>query len=102
MYQVVTTDTSVLTFARLMATCQPFKTHGGLYSKDEFSGLGQYVPFDDIELDELRSAQYVVYSYDTPIAWRTATGAWVKNCNNYSATTSKHQCRIFAAIDDLS
>lgn len=45
--------------------------------------------------DEYRAsamtARYVVFSYETPIAWVDATGAWVQPPTRYSVTTSKHQ-----------
>lgn len=37
------------------------------------------------------AADYVIYSYLTPIAWLTAQGFWVMPETRYSATTSKHQ-----------
>ena len=36
---------------------------------------------------------YVVFSYDTPIAWHLANGDWVRPNRKYSVTTSKHQGR---------
>lgn len=88
-------------FAQFLNANQEFNTHGHLKARREFAGLGEYEPFDHIELDELMMAQYVVYSYDTPIAWRTKTGAWVRNVTRYSATTSGHQTKVFSAIDLL-
>lgn len=38
---------------------------------------------------------YVVYSYDTPIAWVTASGKEVKPAVQYSASTSKHLGRLY-------
>jgi hypothetical protein len=90
-----------LQFAALLLAGQEFNTHGNLRARRGFCGLGAYVPFDDVEVDELHRAQYVVYSYDTPIAWRTNRGAWVLNQTRYGATTSKHQGKIFSAIDQL-
>lgn len=40
---------------------------------------------------EARDAVYVIYSYHTPIAWRTAAGSWVQPLTSYSPTTSRHQ-----------
>lgn len=34
---------------------------------------------------------YVVYSYDTPIAWFSPLRGWVVPQRKYSATTSRHQ-----------
>jgi hypothetical protein len=38
---------------------------------------------------------YVVYSYDTPIAWVTKSGREVKPSAKYSATTSKHLGKLY-------
>jgi hypothetical protein len=41
--------------------------------------------------DEARDAEYVVYSYQTPIAWITADGQRVVPDIGYSPTTGSHQ-----------
>jgi hypothetical protein len=69
-----------------------------LYGRTEFAGFGRYAAFDKIDLDQLREAVYVVYSYGTPIAWETRGGGWVLNRTKYSVTTSGHQSKIFDAI----
>lgn len=45
-------------------------------------------------------ADYVVWSYSTPIAWRT-NGVWVTPAVKYSPTTSQHQGQAFTAIREL-
>lgn len=47
-----------------------------------------------------RAADYVVYSYATPIAWRTQ-GQWVTPDVKYSVTTSRQQSTVFTAIAEL-
>ncbi len=42
-------------------------------------------------------ATYVVYSYNTPIAWTTET-SWFMSGEKYSKTTNHHQSVIAAAI----
>lgn len=88
-------------FANMLRYNQEFNTHGNLRARREFQGYGEYEPFDDIDIDELMAATYVVYSYETPIAWRLRSGAWIKNGTRYSATTAKHQGKVFSAIDLL-
>jgi hypothetical protein len=88
-------------FAQMLRNAQAFNTHGNLRARRSFSGFGDYRPFDEVEVDEMMAALYVVYSYDTPIAWLTREGVWVKNFSTYSATTSKHQNKVFSAIDLL-
>lgn len=39
-------------------------------------------------------ADWVAYSYVTPIAWRLDTGSWVMPDVNYSLTTSEHQGEV--------
>jgi hypothetical protein len=43
------------------------------------------------------SGGYVVYSYGTPIAWRTADGWYVVE-QKFSVTTSKHQNYVRRAV----
>jgi hypothetical protein len=45
---------------------------------------------------------YVVYSYQTPIGWRTAEGEWVIPGVRYSATTRLHQRLVFEAVGHLA
>lgn len=45
--------------------------------------------FARFKQDEIR-VDYVVYSYGTPIAWRTSE-AWYVVSQKFSVTTSKHQ-----------
>lgn len=44
--------------------------------------------------DSARRADYVIYSYETPIAWKV-NGAWVKPDVRYSLTTSNHQGALY-------
>lgn len=48
-------------------------------------------------LDDLRGAEYVVYSYGTPIAW-FKNGDWTIPAIKYSVTTSKHQNYVRRAV----
>jgi len=52
------------------------------------------------ESREGSEGMYVVYSYDTPIAWHTATLGWYVVSQKFSVTTSKHQNLIKRAIAD--
>ncbi|MGH3499737.1 MAG: hypothetical protein ACRDQA_02370 [Nocardioidaceae bacterium] len=49
-------------------------------------------------LATLEQADYVVYSYATPIAWHHPEQGWVAPDLDYSATTSKHQAVVAGAI----
>ncbi len=46
------------------------------------------------------ASEYIVYSYDTPIAW-VVNGEWVQPEVKYSLTTTKHQGRIAVAVSIL-
>lgn len=48
-------------------------------------------------LDDLKGAEYVVYSYGTPIAWYKSS-EWVIPALRYSTTTSKHQNYVRRAV----
>lgn len=45
---------------------------------------------------QLGSAQFVIYSYATPIAWLTHDGAWIVPDARYSRTTGRHQSYLYA------
>lgn len=45
-------------------------------------------------------ADYVVYSFDTPIAWHTAAG-WRMPPVSYSPITSRHQSKINMALSQI-
>lgn len=73
-----------------------FKTHGALYGvPGEPRTIGR-LPAEF--LDSVTQADYVVYSYDTPIAWHIPDAGWRMPPVNYSQSTSKQQGRINTAL----
>lgn len=44
---------------------------------------------------------YVIYSYETPIAWRLTDGSWVIPDMVLSHTTSNHQSKVRTAVQVL-
>lgn len=60
--------------------------------------LGQLPPE---YLRQILRADYVVYSYQTPIAWHNRDGQWVQPDVKYSPTTTKHQGKIAVALSVL-
>ena len=42
-------------------------------------------------------ADFVVYSFQTPIAWRVC-GVWTVDTANYSATTNRHLAHVGALV----
>lgn len=72
-----------------------FRTHGALYGvPGPVRSIGmlpqEYRP-------SAADADYVVYSWDTPIAWHTQNG-WHMPDVRYSVSTSKQQSRIRTAL----
>ena len=52
--------------------------------------------FSRLRIDQDQSGiSYMVYSYDTPIAWETKTGHIYKVQQTFSQTTSKHQGLLY-------
>lgn len=49
-------------------------------------------------LNDSDDVDYIVWSYDTPIAWHTTDG-WTFVDYSFSSTTSKHQARLLMALD---
>jgi hypothetical protein len=45
--------------------------------------------------------RYIVWSYQTPIAWCRADGLWIVTTRNYTKTTAKHLGKLRTAIADL-
>ena len=43
---------------------------------------------------------YVIYSYDTPIAWLCGDGEWAMPVAGYTQTTKRHKATIRAAIEE--
>lgn len=50
---------------------------------------------------DVAGAEYVVYSYGTPIAWTCDGAPWTVPAESYSLTTTRHQNVIRAALDVL-
>ena len=69
---------------------------GAWYPQDARLSTGKLDPDDHQALTEALAAgiTYVVWSYDTPIAWRTAHGAWVMPEAGYSNTTRHHKALV--------
>lgn len=82
--------------AELLDSETGFTTHGALRAGfDSYPYTGQ-LPADWVErmrsdARESNDVLFVLYSYSTPIAWRTSSGEVVVPDVRYSVTTSKHQ-----------
>ena len=86
---------------------KPFDTSGSLKGRvgdDDYS----WGRLTDDELAAFKDAyyarklQYVVYSYSTPIAWKSSDDAeWYVSESHYSETTTKQQNKIAVAISKI-
>ncbi len=94
-------------FRDALSTLEPFRTHGQLWGTEgAYLSTPGRLPEPWLALyrrswrDE--SIDFLVYSYNTPIAWHHApTDTWIAPLVYYSTTTSRHQNKIFAAIEAI-
>ena len=98
-----TTTRDAAAIARAFQNCKNFTTSGALKGVANppwinpgrmrlDDGAAMYRACDGIGID------YIVYSYNTAIAYRTKNSEWVVPDAKYSVTTSKHQATIRYAI----
>jgi hypothetical protein len=73
-----------------VGSLKPFRTATGSM-KGAPGGADTFGHLPEAYHAEVRDAEYVVYSYATPIAWLTVTGQRVVPDIGYSPTTSQHQ-----------
>jgi hypothetical protein len=82
-----------------------FETHGGLWADRYDSGFRAWTDLLPEYYDRLiryrpDDVDYVVFSYNTPIAWHLrSTDAWIIPNVKYSATTSTHQSVVRQALN---
>lgn len=88
-------------FAEAMAADVPFRTSGALYSSAGGGHVGGRSQLPREYHEAVRHASYVVYSYETPIAWRDGDGGWTVPDVKYSRTTSRHQNTVRTAVGDI-
>lgn len=72
-----------------------FTTHGALWG-NEHVGAHQTLSIGQLKeehRESVEAAEYIVYSYGTPIAWYGRDG-WTMPDQKYSATTSAHQSKV--------
>mgnify|MGYP007028080352 CR=1 FL=1 len=90
--------------AGFAAMLVPFRTKGGTLRGDEVGVRDTYHALGRLEGDDLAAflhsdPDYVVSSYQTPIAWHNGDGWHMGRTTKYSPTTSRHQGIIGAAIN---
>jgi hypothetical protein len=93
---------SFLVLADILAANREFDGASAL--RGEYHAPGR-LPFtgylDPLHHESLKDSDYVIYSYNTPIAWRVTGGTWIVPAEKYSATTSQHQSKVRTAISVL-
>jgi hypothetical protein len=84
---------------------RPLDEHSGFQHPSNAGTYGRMGPEAREHLDthdrEI-GLNYVIYSYNTPIAWRTGDGAaatWYVTTEKHSTTTSKHQYQVRRALN---
>jgi len=78
-----------------------FFKHETLEGTHMLFGLGQLPePYRSqlTNLDMYDDIDRVLYSYKTPIAWRTKEGVWIVPSVSYSRTTTNHQATIIKML----
>jgi hypothetical protein len=83
---------------------EPFymaSTTGGPITPDMNPSMGRANP-DASLIQAILNGEidYMIWSYETPIAWRYR-GEWAQNREKYSPTTTQHQHIIATAISQL-
>lgn len=98
------------TFTYPMGVWRPFKTYGALRGvvRPEARGCGYLASKNEAAAALWRAdydkIDYVVYSYNTPIAWHVTTmgvSEWIFPEVTYSPSTSSHQSKIRRALESL-
>lgn len=86
-----------------IARRESFKTYGSLRGeRTSYADSMGYLPSEyvaKLQNDETKGyLSYIVYSYNTPIAWHSLKDGWHIPDTSYSVTTSKHQNRVRVAM----
>lgn len=102
--------THFLTLAKWLENREPFE--GGAFSGRRNSPYSSQLPLAVNEgilpADWLRTLEarkhvidYVIFSYQTPIAWHDTEAGWIIPAVKYSNTTGRHQGAVRVAVTSL-
>lgn len=100
MIKLTVKRTPWMDYATVLANREPFKT-GGALSGESYEGGTPPWGWGRLDYDyreSVKQADYVVWSYSTPIAWHGPDG-WHMPDESYSPTTTSHQSKIFFVKD---
>jgi hypothetical protein len=86
---------------------EAFATAGALWAVEQTLPASEYGQLPPEYVESVQRADYVVYSYRTPIAWHIThtpdwAGTWVIPDVEYSATTTRHQHKIRSCLPENS
>lgn len=70
---------------------------GHMWASTKPRAYGYYGKLASEHYESVSHADYVVFSYDTPIAWETY-GIWHMPEKDYSSITRRHKSRISVAL----
>lgn len=74
---------------------------GKAHGLGNWASLGQLAGAEVLRfMEDSDTTDYIVYSYETPIAWHTPAG-WYMVAQKFSQTTSRHQSQVRRAIYEL-
>ena len=96
----ITKQTSWLDLRDVLRDGAPFANSNRTFRGEAVTSPVPTGRLDAEHVATLRTADFVVFSYGTPIAWRTADG-WVCPDERYSVTTSCHQGKLRPALANL-
>lgn len=105
--QLTINGTGWWVFRDTLEKFEDFKTYGNLRGEkaDPYRTgytIGALNPVWLEGPEGVRNADYIVYSYQTPIAWHVQGFGWIMPDTKYSVTTSKAQSRIRPAVSALN
>jgi hypothetical protein len=85
--------------AQAIGDREEFTTHGALKATRHMMGPNHVGQLKGADLDAYRADQdsitYIVWSYETPIAWVTDDSRVHKVAQKFSMTTSHHQGKLY-------
>lgn len=85
-------------FVPVLASMEPFETRGALSGELNPTSVGK---LPEEYRESFKTAVYAVYSYATPIAWKTTENEWIMPDHSYSVTTSRHQGKIRTVLSQF-
>lgn len=88
-------------WSTVLDNLQPFRSSAAISGDSGSGGSTGILPGDWAGVLHARrdSIDYVIRSYDTPIAWHDRELGWVMPACKYSRTTTRHQSIVSTTVD---